>query len=173
MLSGPWVEAQTSTMTLDDIDANDFYRLIQIIKAGFEGSQINLGKQENLLSNLFKTYILADRYLMVEVKFWIMRSITEHIARLSNGWSAAFNREVTIGHGSTRTAELHRAQMRDICEVYDIIACMDESQTPVQLSDLVNFIVFHCPRPLVVQMWGEMSSELINEIGYRLASSST
>lgn len=167
MFRHEFYETKTGRVQFVDILHEDLMRLKLILMSGSGKANINIGQEEEEMTNLVRVYELADRFDMPVVEQWILERTTTFVLN-HRDWKDMYQREIidapAVSTITTLKEEFHRARLLDICSAYKKLLDLPERARLVQPSQLATLMADGCHPRLLHSMMRFMNQDAWNGI---------
>lgn len=157
-------ETTKGTVRFVDILQEEMMRLKLFLMSGTPDARVSIGKPEEEMSNLVRTYELADRFDMPEVTEWIRVRTVRFVVSHCN-WRVAYQHEVTdapaVSTITTAKEDFHRAKLLDFCKAYSMLVKLPSQARLVRPDQLLTLIAESCPPVLLRSMMRYIDQDLV------------
>lgn len=152
-------------VNLDDVDYEDFRRLIRVIEAGGPCARLNLGPSFRTLSIYLEIYILADRFMMPMIKAWATACMEDYL-RENLAWAAAYQQQVVDQHAAVGTSpdQIHQEMLLDFNDAWVRSEFLPDDNRPVQQARYLQYVLNYCPRVLLRDMVHELHPKFVGNV---------
>lgn len=155
-------ETKSGRVQFVDILHEELMRLKLILMSGTGKGHVNIGKEEEEMTNLVRAYELADRFDMPVVENWIIERTTAFVLS-HRDWKEVYQREVIdappVSIFTTLKEDFHRARLLDLCSAYKKLLDLPERARLVQPSQLAKLIGEGCHPLLLRSMMRNMNQD--------------